>query len=167
MSQRKLKAQKINDAKQVLITGIAKLASANQLMSTLDVANKLLDIISEDAKWDEEDYKCLCDAAYKLWVMDHGTAENFVASVAKHAEDSTKFLTEFHPSTHQRCHSSRWEDFVEFAILSGEPSLFSSENLVKKAASGTSIPSLMIRLLSVKNFAAASALFPASLQARK
>ena len=128
-------------------------------MSTLDVANKLLDIISEEAKWGEEDYECLCDAAYKLWTMDHDAAGKFVGSVTKHAESFTKFLTEFTRALINDA-SSRWDDFIEFAILSGEPSLFASEDLAGKAASDTDIPSAIIRLLSVKNFAAASALLP-------
>ena len=83
VSQRKLKAKKIKDAKQVLIAGATKLADAKQLMSTLDVANKLLDIITEDASWKEDDYKCLCDIAHRIWTMDHDTAEQFVDSVVK------------------------------------------------------------------------------------
>ena len=47
VSQRKLKAQKSKDAKHVLITGAAKLADVRQLMSTFDIANKLLDIIAK------------------------------------------------------------------------------------------------------------------------
>lgn len=83
VSQRKLKAKKIKDAKQVLIAGATKLADARQLMSTLDVANNLLDIINDDASWKEDDYKCLCDIAHRIWVMDHGTGEHFVDSVVK------------------------------------------------------------------------------------
>lgn len=83
VSQRKLKAKRVNDAKQVLIAGATKLADSKQLMSTLDVANKLLDIISEDATWKEGDYKCLSDVAHKIWTMDHDTASNFVDSIVR------------------------------------------------------------------------------------
>lgn len=53
---------------------------------------------------------------------------------------------------------SKWDDFVDFAVSSGEPSLFSSESLVKKVTSCTDIPFLIIQLLNGKNFAASTPL---------
>lgn len=157
VSQRKLKAQKIKDAKQVLITGATKLADAKQLMSTLDIANRLLNIVTEDASWKEDDYKCLCDMAHRIWTMDHEAAGHFVDSVVKQAENSAKFLTSFTQALIEDP-LSKWEDFVNFAVLSGEPSLFSSENLVNKATFSTDIPFLIIQLLNGKNFAASTPL---------
>lgn len=47
---------------------------------------------------------------------------------------------------------------MDFAVSSGEPSLFSSESLVKKATSCTAIPFLIIQLLNGRNFAASTPL---------
>lgn len=159
ISQRKLKANKPEEAINLLVDGSCALAKEGQALSAAEIALRLIEVLKQEDLL-EKHLEEIVKVAMGLWSVNREVSLQFIDASGKELGDQAQELARRLALALIARTDTKWADFSEFLGASADLSLLSDSSLLeRKSDNPVQDGSLLaLELVCHRNFAGAKAL---------